>query len=200
MSLPRSGSNAPALGRRTYQKGLQTLIWRADDGNDDTLSYDISYRREGESTWTVLSRDLSDTILVWDTTTIANGTYFVRVTASDAPSNSAETALTGEMDSAALQVDNLPPVITVGAIKTDGGRSTVTLDVRDDHSPVQRVEWSKDGRTWHTVFPVDGIADSKLEHYELVLDGPIDARGVTVRATDNMNNSVTTQVEGSGRR
>ena len=30
-----------SLGRRTYQKGLQTIVWRADDENDDELSYDV---------------------------------------------------------------------------------------------------------------------------------------------------------------
>ena len=40
---------SPALGRRTYQKGLQTLVWRADDENDDDLLYDVLYRREGET-------------------------------------------------------------------------------------------------------------------------------------------------------
>src|SRR5207344_1957809 len=28
-------STSPSLGRRAYQKGLQTLIWKADDENDD---------------------------------------------------------------------------------------------------------------------------------------------------------------------
>ncbi len=30
---------SPQLGRRTYQKGLQTLVWKADDGNSDRLQY-----------------------------------------------------------------------------------------------------------------------------------------------------------------
>ena len=45
-----------ALGRRTYQKGLQTLVWKADDENDDDLVYDVLYRREGETTWKTLRR------------------------------------------------------------------------------------------------------------------------------------------------
>ena len=28
---------SPALGRRIYQKGLQTFVWKADDENDDRL-------------------------------------------------------------------------------------------------------------------------------------------------------------------
>ena len=79
------GRRSPALGRRTYQKGLQTLVWRADDDNDDELVYDVLYRREGETAWKALRRDVADTILVWDTTTVPNGTYFVKVVASDAP-------------------------------------------------------------------------------------------------------------------
>ena len=61
-------SSSPALGRRTYQKGLQTLVWRADDENDDDLVYDVLYRREGETEWTPLRRGLDEPILVWDTT------------------------------------------------------------------------------------------------------------------------------------
>src|SRR5262249_55609661 len=97
------------LGRRTYQKGLQTLAWKADDENDDELVYDVLYRREGEQTWKTLRKGMSESILVWDTTTIPNGTYFVKIVASDAPSNPMSTALTGELDSQAFEVDNTPP-------------------------------------------------------------------------------------------
>ena len=91
-----SGSS-PSLGRRTYQKGLQTLVWKADDENDDDLIYDVLYRREGETAWKALRRALVDPILVWDTTTVPNGTYFIRIVASDAPSNPLGTALSGDM-------------------------------------------------------------------------------------------------------
>src|SRR5262249_48817601 len=43
----QQGSGSPPLGRRTYHKSLQTLVWKADDENDDELSYDVLYRREG---------------------------------------------------------------------------------------------------------------------------------------------------------
>jgi hypothetical protein len=87
-ALQGSGNS---LGRRAYQKGLETLQWRADDENDDELVYDVMYRRDGESTWKVLRRAVPDNILVWDTNTVPNGTYFVKVVASDGPSNPAGT-------------------------------------------------------------------------------------------------------------
>ena len=89
----QGSSSSPLLGRRTYQKGLETMVWKAEDENGDELVYDVLYRREGETSWKILRRGVADAILVWDTTTVPNGTYFVKIVASDAPSNSSETAL-----------------------------------------------------------------------------------------------------------
>jgi hypothetical protein len=192
---PQGSSGAPTLGRRTYQKNLQTLVWRADDENDDELSYDVLYRREGDTEWTPLRRGLDEPILVWDTTTVPNGTYFVRVVASDGPSNPAGTALAGERDSTAIQIDHTPPVITIGAVRTVGARTSIAFDVADADSSVARVEYSRDGGLrWTAIFPTDGIADSKTERYELVVDGSIGENGITIRAFDSMNNADTTHV------
>ena len=187
--------NSSALGRRTYQKGLQTLAWKSDDENDDDLVYDVLFRREGEAAWKTLRKSTSDTILVWDTTTVPNGTYFVKIVASDAPSNPSGTALAGELDSVAFEVDNTAPAITVSTIRVERGRTTISFDVKDDHSPVQHVEFSQDGQRWRGVFPVDGIADSREEHYELVVDGELGDRGLTLRASDSMNNVETIHVD-----
>ena len=189
------GSSSPALGRRTYQKGLQTLAWRADDENDDDLVYTVLYRREGETEWTPLRRGLDEPILVWDTTLVPNGTYFVRIVASDSPSNPPVAALSGERDSTAFQIDHTPPAIVVGSTRTEGGRTTVVFDVTDADSPVSRVEYSRDGGVrWTAVFPKDGIADSKSERYEMTIDGEIGDLGLTIRASDSMNNTDTTHV------
>ena len=121
LSGPQGSSGSPSLGRRTYQKGLQTLIWKADDENDDDLAYDVLYRREGETTWKVLRRGLTEPILVWDTTTVPTGTYFVKIVASDLPSNSTATTLTGELESIALEIDNTPPAIAIQSVKFEAG-------------------------------------------------------------------------------
>ena len=191
-----------SLGRRTYQKNLQTIVWRAEDENDDDLVYDVLYRREGDPEWTPLRRGLDDPILVWDTTTVPNGTYFVRIVASDSPSNPADTALAGERDSVAFQIDHTPPSISIGSMRAVGSRTTIAFTVTDADSPISKVEYSRDGGLrWVAVFPVDGIADSKTERYELTLDGPLGDAGVTIRASDSMNNADTTHVAApAGRR
>ena len=184
-----------SLGRRAYQKGLLTFIWRAEDDNRDDLSYDISYRREGETAWKLLKRSLTDSILVWDTTSVPNGRYTVRVVASDAPSNSPATALTGIMESTAFEVDNAPPSITVTGVRRDGARTIITFDVRDEHSSVQKADYSLDGDRWQTIYPRDGIADARVEQFELVLEGEAAVRGVILRATDALNNVSSTRGE-----
>jgi hypothetical protein len=194
-AMSAQGAGTPTLGRRTYQKGLETLVWKADDENDDDLVYDVLYRREGETAWTALRRAVTDPILVWDTTTMPNGTYFVKVVASDAPSNPLGTALTGELDSSAFDIDNTPPAIIVQSIRVEGDRTVLSFDVKDDHSPIQRVEFSQDGQRWRGIFPKDGIADSKDEHYELALDGQLTERGLILRASDSMNNVATQHVD-----
>ncbi len=191
----QTANSGAGTGRRTYQKGLQTLQWRAEDDNEDELTYALYYRREGDALWKLLKEGLSDTIFVWDTTTVANGTYFVRVVASDAPTNAAATAVSGELESAAFDIDNTPAVIGGVAARLDGSRTLVTFDVRDEQSSIQRVEYSLDGVEWRAVFPVDGIADSRSERYELAVDGRLGPRGLTIRVIDVMNNVSTAQVD-----
>jgi len=48
MASQQGTTGSPTMGRRTYLKGLQTLVWKADDENDDELMFDVQYRREGE--------------------------------------------------------------------------------------------------------------------------------------------------------
>ena len=184
-------ANSSALGRRVYQRGLQTFVWHADDDNDDELQYEILYRREGDTSWKSLKSDLTETIFVWDTTSVPNGTYVVKVVASDKASNPPGSALDGELESAAFDIDNTPPVITFGTSRVAQGRTTLAFDVRDEWSAIQKVEYSLDGQRWQVVYPKDGIFDSRTEQFELTLDPGAAARGVIIRAYDAKNNSTT---------
>ena len=170
-------------------------MWKADDENDDKLQYDVMYRREGETSWKTLHRALTDPIFVWDTTSVPDGTYIMKVVASDAPSNSPGTALAGELESESFDIDNTAPRIEVQPAARAGARTTISFVVSDDQSPVQRVEYSLDASRWRVVFPKDGIADSKREEFEVTLDESEAARSVIIRATDAMNNVATAVAE-----
>ena len=187
--------SAPPLGRRIYQKGLQTFVWKADDENDDRLQYDVMYRREGETGWKVLKRGVSDPIFVWDTTSVPDGTYLIKVAASDAPSNSPGTALVGELESVGFDIDNTPPRIEVQPAARAGARTTISFVITDNQSSVQRVEYSLDASRWRVIYPKDGIPDSRREEFEVSLDESEVARSVIIRATDAMNNVATAVAE-----
>jgi hypothetical protein len=191
----QSLSSTPPLGRRIYQKGLQTFVWKADDENDDHLQYDVMYRREGETSWKALKRGLTDPIFVWDTTSVPDGTYFIKVVASDAPSNSPGTALVGELESVSFDIDNTPPRIEVQPAARAGARTTIDFVVTDNQSSVQRVEYSLDASRWRVIYPKDGIPDSRREEFEVSLDESEAARSIIIRATDAMNNVATAVAE-----
>jgi hypothetical protein len=186
---------SPALGRKVYQKGLQTFVWKADDDNDDRLQFDVYYRREGETAWRPLKRGLWDPIFVWDTTSVPDGTYYVKVTASDAPSNSPATALTGELESISFDVDNTAPRIEIRSAERSSGKAVINFDVQDDQSAVERVEYSLDASRWQVAYPVDGIADSRSEKFQVTVDGGDTVRSVIIRASDAMNNVSTAVAE-----
>jgi hypothetical protein len=165
-----------------------TFVWRAEDDNNDDLQFDVLYRREGETTWKTLKRGLTDSILVWDTTSVPNGTYQLRVMASDSVANPPGNALAGHIDSTSFDIDNAPPTIRISGVRREGTRTLIAFEVRDEHSAVQKVEYSLDGDRWRAIYPKDGIADSRMEQFELVLDGDAGTRGVVIRATDALNN------------
>ncbi len=187
--------SAPALGRKVYQKGLQTFVWKAEDENDDRLQYDVSYRREGDTAWKALKRGLWDPIVVWDTTSVPDGTYYVKVTATDGPSNAPATSLPGEFESVSFDIDNTPPAVDVKSATRAGAGATVKFAVRDEQSAVLRVEYSLDASRWRVAYPVDGIPDSRREEFDVTLDDADAARSIIIRVTDAMNNVATAVAE-----
>jgi hypothetical protein len=187
------GGGAPALGRRIFQRGLQTFAWKAEDDNNDELSYDVFYRREGDTAWRSLKTDLRDTLLVWDTSSVPNGTYVLKVLASDRKSNPAESALAGELESSSFDIDNVAPTVQVGALRKDGTRFIVAAEIRDADSAVMKVEYSLDAQRWQPAFPRDGILDGRLEGFEIRLDADAQGRTLVIRATDALGNVGTGQ-------
>lgn len=187
-------SAAPALGRRMFQKGLQTFSWRADDSDGDRLSYTLSYRREGETAWHEWRAGWLDALVVWDTTSVPDGRYVLKVAATDAASNTADRALAGERESAPFEIDNTPPVITIEPARP-AAANRIAFTVRDAQTAIDHVEYSVGGGVFAVISPVDGVADSREERYELALPAGTDLARVMIRATDVMQNVSTLSVK-----
>ncbi len=135
-------------------------------------------------------------MLAWDTSTVPNGRYLVKITASDALSNPGGLALSGSKESTIFEVDNTPPTLTAQLLER--GAARIRAQVKDDSSPLRRAEYSVNGGRWEEIYPLDGINDGREETYEFTPEGLTAGAGphvVVVRATDLLGNGASIRVE-----
>ena len=151
--------------RRSLQKGAQSFQWVALDKNEDTLQYDLYYRAEGAATWVLLKKNVEDSFYSINSDTLPDGTYVVRLVASDSLSNTPETALSGERESRPFTIDNTAPEVTIKQDGLSGGRVRVAIDAADSTSTLSQAEISVDAGDFRTIFPKDGITDSRRESF-----------------------------------
>jgi WD40 repeat protein len=179
------------------QKGYATVLWTAHDDNDDDLRYAVYYRGENEQDWKLLKDKLEQKFYSWDTTSFPDGAYYLKIVATDAPSNPPATALTVERISERFEVDNTPPVIehlsAVSGITYSGSVASafivVKFTARDAGSSVERAQYSLDGGDWILVSPAGNISDAPEEHYEFTISNPsAGERTVAVRDYDRFEN------------
>ena len=139
--------------------------------------------------------NLKDTSFSWDTTEVPDGTYQVRITANDKPSNPTD-ALTAKAVSAPFLIANAAPVLTAGppAVAAD---KTVTLHgtVTTGLAFVKAVQAKVDGGDPVAAAADDGLFDSSSEAFTLTL--PTLSSGkhtVEVQAVDLAGNTATQTV------
>ena len=192
------------------QKGYATVLWSAHDDNDDELRYAVYYRGENEQDWKLLKDKLEQKFYSWDATSFPDGAYYLKIVATDAPSNPPAAALTTERISERFEVDNTPPFIEhlqaeFRAADKAGSSITVKFTARDASSSVERAQYSLDGGDWILVSPAGNISDAPEEHYELTIsDPPVGEHTIAVRAYDRSENvgsaKTTVTVPNSNRR
>ena len=150
---------------------------------------------------TTTASHLATTSLPWDTHAVPDGSYILKVVASDAQSNPTD-AKTGDSRSSPFLVVNTPPVLTVdpqGVLATTADPNGITRSMETLHGlataklcfirAVQyRVDGSKDA---YAAAPDDGLFDSGNEPFTITIDTKGMASGthqVTVEAFDQAGN------------
>ena len=176
------------------EKGFQSVLWNAHDDNDDDLRFAVYFRGEGETQWKLLKDKLDQKFFAWDTTTMPDGAYYLKIVATDAPSNPPAQSLPAERESERFVIDNTPPLIAqLGAVYSRGdlGASFVVVGftARDGTSSIDRAQYSVDGGDWAIVSPKNGISDAPAESYEFNLSGLSSGEHtIAVRAYDHFDN------------
>lgn len=181
------GQQAQA-GSPTYRKGMRAVAVQASDPDGDGLSYEIYFRGEAEEHWKLLDSVRRVPSYSWDSETFPDGSYVLRVVASDAPSNPPDQALEAEFLSETFLVDNTGPRVSRINVADD----RLSFMVQDGASPLFRVEYAIDGGDWRVIHPEDGVTDSETEEYEIALEGlEAGEHTLAIRARDTSNNTGT---------
>jgi hypothetical protein len=182
----------------TQQRGYQTVLWTAHDDNDDELRYSVYFRGENASEWLLLKDNVDQKFYSWDTTAMPDGAYYLKIVASDAPSNPPAVALKTERESERFEVDNTPPAIehleAVAATTRNGTLPAVQsvlvkFSATDPSSSIEKAQYSVDGGEWILLAPTHGISDSRTEAYEFTVPGlAAGEHTIAVRAYDRFEN------------
>jgi hypothetical protein len=191
-TVPTSGGEPPKHDTTVH------VTWKVDNPDTDELRYRVQFHRDGESRWLDATRPeeiLTKTELDWDTATLPEGKYRVRVEATDELSNPPGESTRFTLESPLVLVDNTPPVFkSIGML---GHR--LRAEVVDGLGPITRIEATVDGRPdWRPLGPSDGILDTADESVDvdvtaLLPPGP-GAHLLAVRAYDAAGNFVVREV------
>ena len=170
----------------------EVVKWNAEDPNQDTLMYEVFYRQVGQSKWIRIAKELKETLHIWDTRTVPDGPYEVRVSADDRAANGAGGELQDARVSDPFVVDNTPPEVTIDRVERVG-KSGVRLHATasDRLTPLAeagyRVDSQEEGRS---IQADDEVFDSLEEGFTITLQDlePGD-HWIGIRVSDDHGNA-----------
>lgn len=175
-------------GKRLFRKGYRTVNWKASDPNGDALRYTVQFRPTGSTEWLPMRGRVEETQVNFDSSQLPDGSYELRVIASDARDNP-EDPLTDSRGGVEFTVDNTAPVIQV---RDDGDEIVAT--VRDQESPIVRAEYALDAKEWIRIAPVDGMTDGREEVFRF-RKADVRDRFVILRVVDSSWNVATAEIQ-----
>lgn len=184
-----------AVAKDYYQEGALSFMWKAEDPDGDDIIFDILYKNEADNEWKALIKDYDKNFLTWDTKTVPDGIYRIKITASDSVDTPEDLALKTEFTSEPITVDNTSPVISKPTVEVKSSVANISFNVKDNLSAIVRCKYSINGGKWNILFPVDQINDTLKEDYSLALK--LDKKGeytITIQAMDAENNVSTGSV------
>ena len=178
-----------------WARGMRTLSWRGVDPNGDPLRYRVLVRTEPDGDWIEIGKDLEASLLTWNTNTLADGRYRVKVEATDRDGNAVGEALTAEAVSEPFSVDNHAPEVTSLVAVREGERVFVSGAATDNEGWLQRLDLSVDDGPWRSLAPEGGLSDApRLTFRTPVPDLEPGPHLLSVRAVDAAGNSATRAV------
>jgi len=195
-SASAGGSSADSGTSPTmmWSKGWIGARWLANDDNGDALMFKLEIRGVSESNWKLVRDKIREHYYSWDSTAFPDGKYLLRVTASDAPANPPDQALTGSLESDPFLIDNTPPEISALLGSPAGAKIEVRFHAKDALSNIGKAEYSINGGDWIVVEPVTRLTDSMDEDYRFSVDRGQGEATIAVRVSDEYDNQAVAKV------
>ena len=189
-SLPPTTVGRALRELPAWARGLRTIQWRGSDPNGDPLRYRVDVRAENDDAWIKIGEDLEASSFTWESQSLPDGRYRLRVIASDAGGNPLHEELTAEALSEPFSIDNTAPSLTALDARPAARVVEVSGRAEDASSMLTRLEMSVDDGDWRVVSPEGGLADQRvLEFRTRVSDLQPGVHTVSVRAIDLAGNS-----------
>ena len=203
-----SGSTVPAPAPNTNGAAgattLEDLRKRLEDPQSNTpepvrrMILESAQRRMAAGGASAIGAgSLRETSKAWDTRALPDGTYWLKVVASDAASNPTEPQ-TAQAISEPFVIVNAAPALTLGQSPYIGPDRRVALEGRATQSliTITAVQYRVDGGEWLSAAAKDGLFDSAQEGFAL-LTAPLSPGKHTleVAAFNAANNKTLQQVE-----
>jgi hypothetical protein len=179
--------SAVARGTKT-RSSVVKLRWHVENPDEDELVYRLYFREEGEQNWKPIagSEPLTRSEFDWNTESIPDGNYVVKVVASDERSNAREDALAHSLTSTPFLIDNRKPEV----VDLHVSYPLASGRARDSFSAITELAYSVDGGDWQPFNPRDGIFDDPVEDFAVRLPAglAVGTHSLAVRAVDAADN------------
>lgn len=179
-----------------------TFRWETLDPDGDPVRVILEYRPLGQGAWSRAAWDAQltagdertgwrDERRTWNTSSIAEGRYEIRASATDAPGNPPGVEVSVPAGAPrTLVVDR-----TIPRIEWKGAKEgQLRVVVQDEHSQVRRLELIADGEVRATLRAEDGVCDSGTEAFTFRV--PADLGSALLRAVDAAGNRAESPLPG----
>lgn len=187
---PEIKFDAPGLDKPV--RGEVEIRWTASDADKDQLWVTVESRAAGEEWQQLAALPADKKSYKWDTTKGADGTYDLRLTASDEPSNPGAAA-TREVLLRALVVDNAKPGLQIAQTTAQDGSLQIAGTATDNHRVVE-VAYQQ-AEQWYGVAASDSQYDSTQEAFSFSVPLEGDRGQVKLQVRDAAGNTYSQTVK-----
>ena len=154
--------------KRAFRRGAQAFLFKVFDPNNDALSFRIRLLPE-TGTPIELEKAWKEKYFTFDTLAVPDGKYRLEVTASDAPGQAFNNALSAAWRTPPFLVDHTPPVISELTATPEGEGVRVRFLARDETSILTEAALSADGDQWLALAPEGRVFDTREERFDVLV-------------------------------